>query len=189
VSDTFDMSLAPIEGDRIRLRKLTLDDARSVYAFASDPEVAEFTLWRPHPTEEYTRGFLKILLQPSMLSWAIVLKEERIVVGTVFLHSLNKQHQKAELAFNVMRSHWKKGLATEAARAVLSFAFKQLRLNRVEATCMPGNHGSRRVLEKIGMSKEGTMRKSHRRYDGYHDMELFSILTNYQRSDSSHSTK
>ena len=46
---------------------------------------------------------------------------------------------------------------------------------------MPGNAGSRRVLEKLGMLKEGTMRRSHFRYDGFHDMELFSILRDDSR--------
>jgi ribosomal-protein-alanine N-acetyltransferase len=153
-----------------------VEDAADVYAYASDPEVARYTLWPSHDSEESTRMFLVDLAGPTVVSWAIVMNEEQRVVGMIFLHSFSKRHKKAEIAFNVARRHWQKGIATESAQAVVRFAFEQLGLNRVEATCMPGNGGSRRVLEKIGMSKEGTMRRSHFRYDGFHDMELFSIL-------------
>ncbi len=95
----------------------------------------------------------------------------------VFLHSYSRQHQKAEIAFNLVKSRWRQGLATEAAEAVLRFAFHGLGLNRVEALCMPANAASMRVIEKLGMKREGTMRKVHHRYDGFHDMELFALLS------------
>ena len=95
----------------------------------------------------------------------------------VFLHSYSRQHRKAEIAFNLARSHWRRGLATEAALAVLRVAFHELGLNRVEALCMPENLASIRVIERLGMRREGTMRKVHHRYDGFHDMELFALLS------------
>jgi [ribosomal protein S5]-alanine N-acetyltransferase len=176
VSDAFDASPATLEAGATTLRPLSVQDAPAVHAYASDPEVARFTLWPPHSSEEVTRQFLAALCGPTVLSWAMMPGEERCVAGMIFLHSFSKRHQKAEIAFNVARHHWKKGIATASAAAVLGFAFEQLGLNRVEATCMPGNVGSRRVLEKIGMVREGTMRRSHFRYDGFHDMELFSVL-------------
>ena len=84
---------------------------------------------------------------------------------------------KAEIAFNLSRAHWGQGLATEAAGAALHHAFHELGLNRIEAACMPENTSSRKVLEKLGMICEGRMRKSHRRYDGFHDMDLFAVLS------------
>jgi [ribosomal protein S5]-alanine N-acetyltransferase len=176
VCDAFEASPSAIEIGPITLRALSVEDAPAVFAYAADPEVARFTLWQPHPSEEFTREFLAALTGAVVISWAIVLKKEQRVIGMIFFHSFSRVHMKAEIAFNVRRSDWKKGVATVSARAVLHFAFEQLSLNRVEATCMPGNAGSRRVLEKIGMSKEGTMRRSHFRHDGCHDMELFSIL-------------
>jgi ribosomal-protein-alanine N-acetyltransferase len=165
----------------ITLRALSVDDAPAVHAYASDAEVARFTLWPPHSSEAFSRQFVADLTHPTILSWAIVLKNEQRVIGIVFLHSFSKRHRKAEIAFNVARPSWKAGVATAAARAVLRFAFETLNLNRVEATCMPANVGSRRVLEKIGMTKEGVMRRSHSRHDGFHDMALFSILRDEPR--------
>jgi len=81
----------------------------------------------------------------------------------------------------VARGRWGRGIATEAARLVLRYAFEHYGLNRVEATCMPENAGSRRVLEKLGMEHEGRLRRSHLRHDGFHDMDLFSILRDEAR--------
>jgi [ribosomal protein S5]-alanine N-acetyltransferase len=67
-------------------------------------------------------------------------------------------------------------MATDSSRLVLQYAFAKRRLNRIEATCMPANAGSRRVLEKLGMVHEGRSRRSHRRHDGFHDMDIYSIL-------------
>jgi ribosomal-protein-alanine N-acetyltransferase len=176
MSDAFEVRAPVLEAETFTLRPLCIDDAPGVFAYASDPEVARHTLWPPHESEDFTRGFLKRFTGPGFLSWAIVSREDGRVLGMVFLHSLSSHHRKAEIAFNVARSHWGKGMATGAARLVLGHSFAQLGLNRVEATCMPGNLGSRRVLEKLGMSREGLSRRSHLRHDGFHDMELFALL-------------
>ncbi len=181
MSDTFDTPAPEIASARLRLRSLAIDDAPAIFRYAADPEVARYTLWPPHKSEEFTKGFLRLFTQPTFLSWAIIPQGEEAAVGMIFFHSFSKHHKKAELAFNLARDHWKKGLVTEAASAALNFAFGQLNLNRVEATCMPANLGARRVLEKSGMSVEGRMRRSHFRYDGAHDMDLFSILKDEKR--------
>jgi [ribosomal protein S5]-alanine N-acetyltransferase len=176
MGDAFDGTAPVLEADAFTLRGLSVGDAPAVFAYASDPEVARHTLWAAHESEDAAREFLRILALPWVLGWAIVPRGEDSAVGMVFLHSLDRRHRKAELAFNVARAHWNKGLATAASRLVLRHSFAELGLNRVEATCMPGNLGTMRVLGKLGMSRECSMRRSHLRHDGFHDMELFAIL-------------
>jgi [ribosomal protein S5]-alanine N-acetyltransferase len=176
MGDAFECQAPVLEADAFTLRSLSVEDAPAVFAYASDPEVARYTLWPPHESEDATREFLRKLTAPWIMAWAIVPRGESSAVGMVFLHSLSRQHKKAEVAFNIARSHWKRGLATAASRLVLRHAFTLLGLNRVEATCMPANAGSARVLGKLGMSREGSMRRSHSRHDGFHDMELFAVL-------------
>ena len=176
MSDPFEVTSPVLESDTLTLRALRSDDAPSVFAYASDPEVARYTLWPPHDSQEQTRSFLRMLTGPDILSWAILPRGGARLEGIVFLHSLSRHHRRAELAFNVARGRWGRGIATEAARLVLRYSFEHYGLNRVEATCMPGNAASRRVLEKLGMVREGRLRRSHLRHDGFHDMDLFSIL-------------
>ena len=74
------------------------------------------------------------------------------------------------------REYWGKGLATEAARAVIGWAFQTSGINRVFAYCDPRNVGSWRVMEKIGMRREGVLR-SHLKWNGeYRDALYYGIL-------------
>jgi ribosomal-protein-alanine N-acetyltransferase len=184
MSDGFDAAPIEISTPRLQLRALLPDDAPAVHAYAFDPEVARFTPWRPHSSELFAKGLIKVITQPLFLNWAITKPPADLAMGMDFLHSFSKQHQKAEIAFNLAKAHWNQGLATEAVGAVLQFAFLQLGLNRVEALCMPENLSSRKVLEKLHMAFEGRMRKALHRYDGFHDMDLFAVLASPQAASS-----
>jgi ribosomal-protein-alanine N-acetyltransferase len=177
MSDAFDGPPPVLSTARLRLRGLTLDDSSAVHAYAFDPDVARFTPWKPLSSELFARGLIDIIMQPQFLSWAITVPPENLAVGMVFLQSFSRQHRKAEMAFNLAKSLWGQGLATEAAGAVLRFGFHELGLNRIEAMCMPQNAASGRVLGKLGMVCEGRMRKVHHRYDGFQDMDLFAMLS------------
>ncbi len=177
MSDAFDRPPPEISTARLRLRALNSGDSRAVHAYAFDPDVARFMPWRPLSTEGFAKGLVGVMTQPDFLAWALTAPPADTAIGMVFLLSYSRQHRKAEIAFNLAKSHWRQGLATEAARAVLHYAFHGLGLNRVEALCMPANAASMRVLEKMGMKREGTMRKVHHRYDGFHDMELLALLS------------
>lgn len=80
------------------------------------------------------------------------------LVGSVGLTVRSRENGRGELGYALRRDRWGSGLTTEAAAAVLAFAFGPAGLARVEATCRPENSGSRRVLEKIGMQREGLLR-------------------------------
>ena len=123
------------------------------------------------------RAFLRALKRPDVVAWAIEQKAERGLIGTIILHSFNLRHRRVELAYNFAREHWGHGIAGEAASRIVAQLFNIWQLNRIEATCMPENHRSIRVLEKLGMQFEGVMRKSHLRSEGdFVDMSLYSLL-------------
>jgi len=176
MSDLFDVTPIELATPRLRLRALQAGDLDAVHAYAFDPEVARFLPWRAYSPRPFAQGLIQIITQPRFLTWAITLPTADRAIGMIFLHALNREHRKAEMAFNLARSNWGCGLTTEAARLVTDFGFRQLGLHRIEAACMPENTASRRLLEKIGMQCEGRMRHSHRRYDGFHDMDLFALL-------------
>ena len=74
------------------------------------------------------------------------------------------------------------GLMTDAVRATLRFAFGVLRLNRLEAACLPSNAASQRVLEKVGFTREGRARRYLKINDQWQDHDLFALLQDDQRS-------
>jgi ribosomal-protein-alanine N-acetyltransferase len=94
--------------------------------------------------------------RPASMTWAVTRDGE--VVGACSVAVTSDEHRRGEMGYVLNRAHWGRGLASEAARAVLRVAHEDLRLVRVEATCRPENHASRRVLVKIGMQQEGLLR-------------------------------
>lgn len=167
-----------IKTDRLVLRPFQLEDVGDVFAYAQDPRWSRYLRILPRPYErEHAEQFIaRQLLLDRIIhpSWAITL--ERPVIGGVNLR-FNFEHRSAEIGYSVARNHWKKGVCTEAARAVIDAAFRTHEdLNRVYARADADNAGSQRVMEKIGMVKEGVLRLSRVERGEAFDEAWFSIL-------------
>jgi len=172
--------LASLETARLRLRPLRLEDAFQIFEYASDPEVSRFLTWSPHQTMEDTYAFLRRVIEGYMkgilADWGIEEKASGRLIGSGGFVAWNTDHACGEIGYVLGREAWGQGYATEAARAMLGFGFAALRLNRVEAYCLPGNAASARVLEKIGMRREGLLRQARRFKNAFHDLYLYAIL-------------
>jgi RimJ/RimL family protein N-acetyltransferase len=124
-----------IETDRLVLRPYTLGDVDDVIAYARDPEWARFlrTIPQPYEREDAERFIATQLLLDRVThpAWAITL--EYVVIGGINLR-FAFEHRPAEIGYSVARVHWKKGICSEAARAVIDAAFSTHQdLNRVHA--------------------------------------------------------
>lgn len=167
-----------VETKRLLLRPFGLGDVDDVFAYARDPEWSRYLRALPRPYErEHAEQFIARQLLSDRVthpSWAITL--EGTVIGGVNLR-FNFEHRSAEMGYSVARSHWKKGICTEAARAVIDAAFStHEELNRVHARADADNLGSQRVMEKIGMVKEGVLRLNRVERGEAFDEAWFAIL-------------
>ena len=79
------------------------------------------------------------------------------------------------------REYWGRGLMPEALRAMIAFGFERMGLNRIEARCIAENAASARVMEKVGMTYEGTLRQREFIKGAYRDMKLYAILKSEYR--------
>lgn len=153
-----------LETSRLTLRRMTRQDSRDMYDYASRPEVTEYLLWQPHESEAYTRRYLNYLQSRyragDFYDWAVVLREGERMVGTCGFTRFNYEGNSAEIGYVLHPDVWGRGVAPEAARAVMRFGFCELRLHRIEARYILGNDRSRRVMEKLGMQFEGVARES-----------------------------
>ena len=146
---------------RLRLRRPKLSDADALFAIGSDPEVAYFAEW-PLNTE---RGpALERLRQRAVqweagteYYWIITLACDERAIGAV---STRVDQHTADVGYLLDRQHWGNGYATEAGRAIVDWAFAVPTIRRVWATCDAENVASARVLEKIGLEREGTLRRA-----------------------------
>lgn len=151
-----------IETDRLRLRPWRLGDVEDVLSYAQDPEWSRYLQMLPLPYErQHAEQFIArqlLLDRVTHPAWAI--QHEKDVVGGVNLH-FDFDNALCEIGYSIARAHWNKGLCTEAVRAVIHAAFSTFPdLNRVHARADERNTASHRVMEKVGMVKEGVMRMS-----------------------------
>jgi ribosomal-protein-alanine N-acetyltransferase len=173
--------LPELETERLLLRKMRLDDAEAMFAYASDPEVTRYVLFETHRSVEDSESFLRLALEGyergDFGGWGVVLKDSGAFVGTCGMDAgYASEHARAELGYVLSREHWGRGLMPEAVRAVIRFGFGRIGLNRVQARCIAENAASARVMEKAGMTYEGTLRESEFIKGAYRDMKLYSIL-------------
>lgn len=148
-----------LKTSRLLLRRLRPSDYLDMFEYASLPEVTKYLLWSPHPSAEYTHRYLRSVQDfykhGTFFDWALIMRESGKMIGTCGYTTLDPEHLRAEVGYVLNPLYWGQGIATEAVTAVISYAFEELGVNRVEAHFMEGNTSSRRVMEKCGMTFEG----------------------------------
>lgn len=165
---------------RLLLRPFTRDDAPRVQLYAGAREIAEMTGHIPFPypdgaAEEWIAAHAGEWRRGVAVTFAIVLREPRQLLGAIGL-TMHPEHRRAELGYWLGIPFWNQGYMTEAARAVLRFAFDALELNRVYASHFVRNPASGRVMQKSGMTCEGTLRQHFLRWDRPEDLVYYGIL-------------
>lgn len=172
-------TIPTIEKNRLTLRPLILSDAEAIFEYAKNPEVSKYTLWEPHKTVEDAKQYITEYAtdyyndgEPEPLG--IVLKDSERVIGTVGAFWNSKKSM--ELAYALSMEFWGKGIATEASIAIMDYCFNNFEIERFQSRCKAPNIASARVMEKIGMSYEGTLRKAIFHRGTSWDMKYYSIL-------------
>src|SRR5574341_1103293 len=146
---------------RLLLRRPIMADAEAIFnGYAQDSEVARYLTWRPHKNISETEQFLSTYIEnwknDRRFPYSVLLKNKNEMIGMVEISIANFR---AELGYVLNRAYWGKGIMTEAARALVDWALSQPQIYRVWAVCDVENAASARVLEKIGMQREGILRR------------------------------
>jgi len=165
---------------RLILRPFAAADAPLVEALAGAREIADTTLAIPHP---YPAGAAAGWIGTHAAAWqrgagvtyAITLRPDGALVGAIGL-TVNQAHACGELGYWIAVPCWNRGYCTEAARAVVAFGFDTLRLHRIQAHHLTRNPPSGRVMQKIGMQREGVHREAIRKRDRFEDIAVYGIL-------------
>lgn len=168
---------------RLLLRPIEIADAESIFEYAKNPNVSRYTLWEPHKTVDdslsYIRDYVFEKYKKSVPEpFGIALKESpEKLIGTVGCFWVSRSARSMELAYAIAEEHWGKGLVPEAASAVMDYCFKEYSLKRLQARCKNENKASRRVMEKVGMTYEGTLKSAVFHRDRYWDMDYFARVS------------
>lgn len=174
------MSQPALETSRLILRPFRKDDASPVQRLAGDREIADTTLNIPHP---YENGMAEKWIEAhgpgyeaeKLATFAITLRDNEALIGAIGL-KIDRGLNKGDLGYWIGKPYWNLGYATEAARSIIAFGFDKLGFNRIHACHLARNPSSGRVMEKIGMLREGIARQDTMKWGKYEDLVTYGIL-------------
>ena len=169
-----------LETARLRLRALTLNDAEGVFAYASDPEVTRYMIFPTHTSIADSITYLETCPQNfasrERIPFAIELKETREFIGACDFHHIVPKHHRIEVGYTLNRNHWGNGYMTEVLREMIRFAFEEMGMHRLAATCDFDNIRSAAVMERCGMTLEGVLRDFELRHGRSVTAKTYSII-------------
>ena len=166
---------------RLHLRNFTADDWPAVLAYQSDPRYLRYYEWESR-VEAEVRSFVQMFLdqqaeQPRRkFQLAVCLRGDDQLIGNCGLRLNPANPRLADIGYELAPDHWGRGYATEAARAMLAFGFTELKVHRVESWCIAENTGSWRVMEKLGLQREGQLRDKEWLKGRWWNILLYGIL-------------
>jgi RimJ/RimL family protein N-acetyltransferase len=181
MSDAMAAPAFPILTRRLTIRDYVEADAAVVAAYAADERFWQFQaaeLPRPEQIAALVHWAVREQHIAPRLNYylAAARKESGEIVGEAVLRVINPEAGQAEIGFGVAPRHWRQGYATEIGVALLDLAFRHFALHRVMAQCAPENKASIRVLQKLGMAREGLLRDVGRARGRYWSSAVYAIL-------------
>ncbi|MEN1938905.1 GNAT family N-acetyltransferase [Paenibacillus sp. 102] len=167
-----------LETKRFLLKKLDLYDLDSLFKIYSDPQTTTYVPREVHKTKDETRVLLENMIETNKedksFIWSILSKEHQKVIGTCGIWKL--LHNSASLGAVIGSMYWGKGVIVEALEELIKFGFQELDLNRIEGRCDVRNTASERVMQKLKMTYEGTLRQSIIIDGMYCNSKVYSLL-------------
>lgn len=171
-----------LETTRLHLREFTLSDWPAVQAYCADPVVVQYMPFGPN-TDAETQAWLRWCVEQSqadprrIYALAVILKSEGQLIGNCTLALNPVELREAAFSYLLNQADWGQGYATEALQALFDFGFTVLGLHRVADAVDPANVASIRVLEKLGLRREGHLREALWHRGRWCDEYLYAILS------------
>lgn len=167
-----------LKSDRLLIREVFFSDAEAIQKLAGDKDVASTTLNIPHPyTLVDAINWISRAQIPdtSFINFSILLDNSEFI-GCISLLDLNKIHERCYLGYWIGKPYWNNGYATEAGKAIINYAFKELNYNKICATHMTRNPASGKVLRKIGFLHEGSLKSHIKKGNTFENIETYGII-------------
>lgn len=157
-----DLGTKVITLERIYLRQFNLNDLNDVFEYASSPNVTRFLTWNPHKNLNDTKDFLinvATKYDSSTYRWAICLKENNKLIGSIDVVRFNKEKEEVEIGYVLNEKYHNQGYMSEAFKGVINFLFNEVKVKKILACYVLGNIASKKVMEKCGLKKENLIKE------------------------------
>ena len=176
----------PVRTDRLVLRRLADGDMPAIFAYRSQPQVAEWIGGKATDLDNLAERF-------GAGETAVIVEHDGQVIGDLMVKVQDAYAQRevaeraagaeAELGWTIDPAHHGRGFATEAMHALFGICFDGLGLHRVVAICFTANEPSWRLMERLGMRREAhTIKDSLHRDHGWLDGYVYALLAEEWRA-------
>lgn len=170
-----------LETERLQLRRFKISDAKAMFQnWANDPVVTEYLTWPAHRNMAETKAVLKNWVaqyeDPMYFQWAIVLKGEAEPIGSIGIVRLDQRIKSVHVGYCIGQNWWNQGIMTEALERLISFFFNEVKVNRIDSVYDPRNPGSGKVMEKCGLTHEGTIKQGDWNNQGISDYVIYGLV-------------
>lgn len=165
-----------LETERLLLRPYKTKDLAGYHALMSSPEVWTYSTQEPHTSLSQSRRNMR-----KTKFHALFEQESGRYIGEAGILSMKQSASRCEIGYNLLPEFWGHGYATEIAKALVGYAFDELKVERVEALAIKANVASCGVLEKAGLALEGTLRHFARIRGTYQDVCYYAIIASDTR--------
>ncbi len=175
-----------IETERLLLRPFRAADLNHIQRYASRPEFYRYLLI-PEQTPDTVRAFLKGVLDCQEMDasgrrvFAMELKACETVVGSLRIETREAVHRNGDLGFALDSNYWGHGYMTEAVGRLLEFGFDELELHRIWATADVRNDRSWRLMERVGMKREGLLRQNKLLRGEWRNSYIYAVLADERK--------
>jgi ribosomal-protein-alanine N-acetyltransferase len=166
--------------ERLTLRRIEDNDIPELFDLRSNNRVMEF-VDRPLATSlEDISDFLQRINDSINnnvgITWAIALKDDQKLIGTIGFWKIMKEHYRAEIGFLLNIGYQRKGIMQEALSTVINFGFETMKLHSIEANVNPANVASIKLLERKGFIREAYFKENFYFEGKFLDSAIYSLI-------------
>jgi len=165
---------------RMRLRKLTFDDADDMFIMRSNRTTMKYV---PRPIAQQKQDVLELIERTNLgidanqsINWVMELKSNGQFIGTIGYYRSQPEHHRAEVGYMIQKQHEGNGYTSEALKEVLLYGFDKMNLHSIEAVIDPSNLASEKILQKCGFVKEAHFKENEFWEGKYLDSVVYSLL-------------
>ncbi|MEX1307133.1 MAG: GNAT family N-acetyltransferase [Eubacteriales bacterium] len=169
-----------LETERLILRPFRMEDAQDMFQnWAGNDTVTRFLTWPTHPSAEVSgaliTAWVKEYENKNNYQWCIENKAQGQAIGSIGVVNLEEDIEAMEMGYCIGEGFWNQGFTTEALKRVIAFLFYEVSVNRVWARHDSRNPNSGKVMQKAGMTYEGTHREASVNNSGICDIVVYGI--------------
>lgn len=165
---------------RLLLRKVNEKDVNEIFFLRSDGRVMKYFDRTPAKSLDDASNFIKLITEQlqnnEAVTWALELKENTNLIGTICFWNIQKEHYRAEIGYVLHPDYWGIGIMNETLSKVINYGFNVMNLHSIEASVNPDNAASIKLLEKNNFTREAYFKENYFFNGKFLDTAIYSLL-------------